>query len=210
MLDRRETAHSGAYKRWLEGSAGRIESNMAEQPDYATISPPEDKPETEYSWRERRAELYRLLKQYGHPRNIEMNQSELGDRYGCDQSRISKDFQKLREYFKKRSGSRAVAETGMLGEKVVEQIIEQARELEDTADDLEAAGDFRSAAKMRERAAKLWSEAQDNQMQFNNFLFDTGQLDEEPDQLEIDMDASDAYMQALKQKHQSDDEGRFE
>jgi hypothetical protein len=183
---------------------------MTDGPDYASISPPDDKPETEYDYIERRAELYRLLKKYGHPRNIEMNQSGLAERYGCDQSSISRDFQKLRSYFKSRAGSRAVAETGMLGEKVVEQIITQARDLEDTADDLEAAGDFRAAAKMRERAANLWSKAQDNQMQFNEFLFDTGHLDEEPDQLEVDVDPSDAYMQALKQKHQSDDEGRFE
>ena len=177
---------------------------MVDHPEYAAITPPDDKPKTEYNWRERRAELFRLLKQYGHPRNIEMNQSELGDRYGVDQSQISKDFKKLREYFKSRSGSRTVAETSMLGEKVIEQIVKQARELEDTADDLEAAGDFRAAAKMRERAATLWSKAQDNQMQFNEFLFDTGQLEEEPDKVEIDMDPSEAYMAALKQMDQNE------
>jgi len=177
---------------------------MDDHPNYAAISPPDAKPETEYNWRERRAELYRLLKEYGHPRNLEMNQSELGRRYGVDQSQISKDFDKLRDYFKARSGDRAVAETGMLGEKVVEEIINQARDMQETADDLEAAGDFRAAAKMRERAANLWSKAQDNQMQFNEFLFDTGHLDEEPDKLEVDMDPSEAYMQSLKQSERSE------
>lgn len=176
------------------------------EPNYAAVTPPEDKAKNEYTYIERRAELYRLLKKYGHPRNIEMNQRELAKRYGVDQSQISKDFDRLRNYIKARSGTRAVAETGMLGEKVVEQIVNHARELETTADDLESAGDFRGAAKMRERAADLWSKAQDNQMQFNDFLFDTGQLDQEPDQIEIDVDPSEAYMAALRQMH--DNEGR--
>lgn len=176
------------------------DSSDSEQPDYASIQPDDSKDKDEYSWRERRAELYRLLKKHGHPRNIEMSQTQLADQYGVDQSMISKDFDRLRKYFNQRSGKRAVGETGLLGEKVIEQIVEQARELEETADDLESAGDFRSAAKMRERAAKLWSQAQDNQMQFNEFLFNIGKLDEEPDKMEIDVDPGEAYMQALKQQ----------
>jgi hypothetical protein len=176
---------------------------MADHPDYAAINPPDDKPESEYNWRERRAELYRLLKQRGHPRNLEVSQYELGRRYGVDQSQISKDFKQLRDYYRARSGDRTVAETKMLGETVIERIVEQARELESTAEDLEAAGDFRAAAKMRERAAGLWSDAQDKQMQFNDFLFDTGELEQEPDKIDVDVSPQEAYMEALRQVDRS-------
>lgn len=169
-------------------------------PEYATISPAEEKDREDYTYIERRAELYRMLKKYGHPRNIEMKQTELAKRYNVDQAQISRDFKRLREYFRARAGDRTIGETEMLGEKVVEEIIDQAQDMKDTAEDLEAAGDFRAAAKMRERAADLWSKAQDNQMQLNEFLFDTGQLEEEPDKVEMDVDPSEAYMQALKQK----------
>jgi hypothetical protein len=178
----------------------------SDQPEYAAISPPSDKPRANYSYVERRAELYRYLKRYGHPRNMEVNQTELASRYDVDQSTISHDFQRLQEYYRERAGDKTVAQTTMLGEKVIEEHTKTARELGEKAEKLEAAGDIRAAGKMREKAADMWAQAQDKRLEFNEFLFDVGELDEEPDRVEIDMDPDEAYMQALKQTSGVDDE----
>ena len=68
---------------------------MSNEPDYRAVNVPEDKPPSEYTYVERRAETLQLIEQAGHPRAI--NQTRLAERYGCDQSNISNDVIVLRE-----------------------------------------------------------------------------------------------------------------
>ena len=67
-----------------------------DHPDYRAIEPPADTPPEEWHWRERRAELLDYITQAGGPENI--TQSRLADRYGVDQSTISRDIDRLGEY----------------------------------------------------------------------------------------------------------------
>lgn len=71
-------------------------SNSSSQPDYDSIDLP-TKPPEDYHYTERRAELLQLIQDRGHPRAI--NQSELAERYGVSQQQISKDLDRLSEYY---------------------------------------------------------------------------------------------------------------
>lgn len=62
------------------------------EPDYSAVELP-SQPRTEYSYVERRAELLQIIEQVGHPSAV--NQTELAERYGVDQSQISRDLDRL-------------------------------------------------------------------------------------------------------------------
>lgn len=70
------------------------------EPDYRTIQPPEDKPREEYTYVERRAELYNMIENVGHYRNLYAKYStrELGRRYGVSYETIRNDVQAINEW----------------------------------------------------------------------------------------------------------------
>lgn len=144
---------------------------------YESIPIPEDKPREEYTYTERRAELYRLVEKKGHPRNIEVSQRELGERYGVSQRTISNDFEKIREYRRKHVGGGAVANTEFVAERAVRDALER--------------GDS--------------DEALELQLKYNRWLFDLGALDESPAKVEVSGDPSEAYMKMLRQAYDADD-----
>lgn len=173
-----------------------------ETPDYAELTPPADRAASEYTWQERRAEIFQLIEEAGHPRNLRRNQNELADRYGVSQQQISKDIKRLREYQKDRAGDWAISTTRWLGDKTVHEIIEHAGKLKDQAQKLEQAGEHSKAAQLRETAANLWSDALNSQMEYNDFLFQLGKLEEAPDEIHISGDAGEAYMSMLREAHE--------
>lgn len=140
-------------------------------PEYANITPPDDIHPHEFSYVQRRAEIYRLIEEAGHPRNLRRSQKELAERYDTTQQNISKDIKRLREYQRVKTGNRAVATTRWLHEKVVTEELEQSN----------------------------WTSALEAQMEYNDFLFKLGQLDEAPDELHVSGDAGEAYMEMLRQ-----------
>lgn len=144
--------------------------------EYENIPIPDDKPREEYTYVERRAELYRLIEKNGHPRNIEVTQAELGKKYGVSQRTISNDFEKLREYRRSRVGERAISSTEFIAEKAVRDAIER--------------GDTDKALKL--------------QLEYNRWLFDLGALEESPDKLEVSGDPGEAYMEMLRQASDAD------
>lgn len=147
-------------------------------PNYAAISPPDDKHPTDYTYVERRAELYRLIEEAGHPHNLERSQDDLADRYGVSQRQISKDIQRLREFEAKHNTDRTKSVTSWLAEKAVMGAVQE--------------GNF-------EKALSL-------QMQYNEFLFDIGELEREATSVELEGDAGQAYMEMLRQAHERAEE----
>jgi murein L,D-transpeptidase YcbB/YkuD len=147
-------------------------------PNYAAMSPPDDKHPKDYSYVERRAELYRLIEEAGHPHNLERSQSDLADRYGVSQRQISKDIQRLREFEAEHNTDRTKSVTSWLAEKAVMQAVQE--------------NDF-------ERALEL-------QMEYNDFLFELGELDREAQGIELQGDAGQAYMEMLRQAHENHEE----
>lgn len=154
-------------------------------PNYAELSPPDDKRPSEYTYIERRSEIYRLIEEAGHPHNLERSQRELADRYDVSQAQISKDVQRLREFEAQHNEERATSVTSWLSEKTVMQHLEAAQKAEEMGDLAEAAEHFQAAM--------------DAQMDYTDFLFKLGQLDEAPTSIEMEGDAAEAYMGMLKQ-----------
>lgn len=70
-------------------------SNGSSLPDYSTLDFP-DKPRTEWHYTHRRAELLQLVREAGHPDDV--NQTELAERYDVSQQQISKDLDRLGEH----------------------------------------------------------------------------------------------------------------
>ena len=147
-------------------------------PDYKAISPKSGKHPSDYSYVERRSEIYRLIEEAGHPHNLERSQQELADRYGVSQRQISKDIQKLREYESEHNDSRTRAVTSWLAEKSVMSAVEK--------------GDFEEAFNL--------------QLKYNEFLFQIGDLDRESTSISIEGDAGNAYMEMLREAHQQQKE----
>jgi len=87
--------------------------------DYDAYQVPEDKPAAEYNHNERRAEILDLMREAGHP--DQLNQTRLAERYGCDQSRISRDFKRLREYIRDSLGTHRHTITDSVYRKAVKQ-----------------------------------------------------------------------------------------
>ena len=67
----------------------------SKKPDYIAVTPG-DKPPTEYTYVERRAELLQQVRDLGHPSAL--NQSEMADRYDVSRQQISKDMDRIAEY----------------------------------------------------------------------------------------------------------------
>lgn len=159
-------------------------------PNYAELAgqAPFDKPPEEYSYIERRAEIYSMIEDAGHPRNLERSQQELADRYGVSQPQISKDLKNIREFEGTHNGTRARAVTGWLAEKTVMKHIEAAKELEE--------------AGMASEAADRFERAMEAQLQYDEYLFEVGALEAAADELRIEGDAGEAYMEMLRQAHE--------
>lgn len=66
------------------------------EPDYAATAIPTDKPRSDYSYVERRADLYQQILDLGHPDHI--NQTEVAQMYDVDQSTVSRDLDRIAEY----------------------------------------------------------------------------------------------------------------
>jgi len=151
-------------------------------PNYAAISPPDEKHPKDYTYVERRAEIYRLIEEAGHPHNLERSQAELGKRYGVSQKQISKDIQRLREFEAEHNSERSKSVTSWLAEKAVMQAVQN--------------DNF-------EKAMKL-------QLKYNEFLFDIGGLERESTTVSIEGDAGQTYMAMLEEAHQKYEDDRRE
>lgn len=92
--------------------------------DYATLPVPSEKPPEEYTWPERRSEIYNLIEEAGHPRNLGRTQEQLGKRYGVSQRQISDDIQAIRDYEAESVGDDVRANTSFVCEKAVRELMD--------------------------------------------------------------------------------------
>jgi DNA-binding transcriptional regulator YdaS (Cro superfamily) len=125
--------------------------------DYATLPIPDDTPPEEYKWPQRRSEIYNLIEEAGHPRNLERTQEQLATRYGVAQPQISDDIQAIREYEAETVGDDVRATTGFVCEKSVRELL--------------SAGEYKAAA--------------DLQMAYFSWLQEAGEEPKVPDRQEV-------------------------
>lgn len=81
----------------MSPGARQESSNGSSSVDYSAVELPdtESKQRAEWHYTQRRAELLQLIREAGHPG--ELNQTELAERYGVSQQQISKDFRRIGE-----------------------------------------------------------------------------------------------------------------
>jgi len=82
---------------------------MTDHPNYRALNASGDKAREEYSYTERRAELYDLIEQAGHYRNLERSTRDLGNRYGVSHETIRNDIQAIHEWKAEHLGEHASA-----------------------------------------------------------------------------------------------------
>jgi hypothetical protein len=129
---------------------------MGDEPNYRATNVPEDKPPSEYSYVERRAETLQLIEEAGHPRAI--SQTRLADRYDVSQGQISQDIDRLRTH---------IVEN--IDETTVDSITETV--YQKSVQELMSNGEYKDAVK----AVESW----------NDWLMDRGKVEKEPDKHEV-------------------------
>ena len=134
---------------------------MSNEPDYRAVNVPEDKPPSEYTYVERRAETLQLIEQAGHPRAI--NQTRLAERYDVSQGQISQDVDRLRSFI-----------VDHIDEDTVDAITETV--YQKSVQELMSNGEYKDAVK----AVESW----------NDWLMDRGKVRKEADKHEIDHSGS--------------------
>lgn len=133
---------------------------MSDSIDYASISIPDGKSPTEYTYTERRAEILSLIEEAGHP--DQLNQTRLADRYGTSQSNISKDFKRLRDYYGKTLGRHRLTISETVYRKAVREYVDR--------------GEFKKAVDVLES--------------WNEWLREEGVREAEPAELAIGLEAA--------------------
>lgn len=98
---------------------------MTDHPNYRALSPAEEKPRTDYTYAERRAELYDAIERAGHYRNLERSTRKLGDRYGVSHTTIRKDIQAILDWKSNHLGENVDAELETLKTKAVQEALEE-------------------------------------------------------------------------------------
>lgn len=133
--------------------------------NYRKIVIPDDKFPHEYTYPERRAEIYRMIERRGHPKNLEYTQRELADRYGVDRSAIWTDIKNLKEFEKRNVGRDEEANTSFLATRAIEDALDN---------------------KEYEKAFNL-------QLEYYEWLFSTGAKEKAADKKKLDIDAETAW-----------------
>lgn len=149
---------------------------MSNEPNYRQLSPPEDKAPDEYSWAERRSELYDMIERAGHYRNLERSQRDLGNRYGVSHTTIRNDIQAINEWMADRLGDDAEAELETLKNRAVQKLIDEGKE---------------------DKAFYLMKN-------YWETLMEAGLKDKATEEVDVNFDPSEAYIAALESK--ADDE----
>lgn len=94
--------------------------------NYANVHIPGHKDPVEYSYTERRAELFQMIVEAGHPDLV--NQSRLAEYYGVDQSTISRDMSHIRDEVEEELADDAKFMTRVVYKKAIRETVEQAKD----------------------------------------------------------------------------------
>lgn len=134
---------------------------MTEHRDYESIDVPENKPPTEYTCGEKRAEIVRLWKESNDPKS-EISPTKLADRYGNVKSTLHDDIEIVKEYLRENIGRDDEVKSDLGFDRSIRNLEEQ--------------GEWYKAAKVRKMK---WE-----------WLQESGHKDKPPDKHEIETEGS--------------------
>ena len=97
---------------------------MSNEPNYAALNPPEDDPPEEWSWADRRAEIFDLIESAGHYRKLQKSQRELARHYDVALSTIQNDIQRVNEFIADHCGEDAKHELETLKNSAIDYYLE--------------------------------------------------------------------------------------
>lgn len=137
------------------------------QTNYRAADVPDDIPASEYSYVQRRAEILELVEEAGHPDAL--TKTRLAERYGVSPAQITKDFKRLRDYIRETLGHQRHAISESLYRKALKEYTDR--------------GEYDKAID----ALESW----------NEWLREEGARDTEPEEQNVNVDASDAYAQLV-------------
>lgn len=101
---------------------------MTNSPNYQRISPPPEKDPTEYTFAERRAELFDMIQRQGGYRNLNKSQRALGERYGVVHRTIQKDIDRILAWKDEHLGEHAESELSLVQGRGVQDYLQAAKE----------------------------------------------------------------------------------
>ena len=96
---------------------------MSQDIDYRTVEVPNETPSEGLSYAQRRAEILQIMQRVGHPRRV--RQADLADRFGVNQSTISRDLDTLAEYIDTTLGDRRTFVSDLVFNRAVEGLLEE-------------------------------------------------------------------------------------
>lgn len=131
--------------------------------DYDSYTVPDETPPAEYNHNERRAEILQLMREAGHP--DQLKQTRLAERYDVDQSRISRDFKRLREHIRENLGARRHSISESLYRKAIKEYIDR--------------GEYDKAIESLES--------------WNEWLREEGARDTEPDETNVNLSTEEQF-----------------
>lgn len=139
--------------------------------DYASVAIPDERETPKWKWQteERRAYLLKKLREHGHPHRIPKSYREIGEEFDVTHPTIVQDFKILREYIEATSGEDARAHTKLVSQKAVQELMEDGN----------------------------WYKALKAQLEFNEWLFEVGDLDREPDKKQVQQQIMSASAESV-------------
>lgn len=102
--------------------------------DYEEVTIPDDKPESDFTWQQRRALIYEDMKNAGHWKALPYTYRQYGERFDTDHTNIVNDIQRLIEYEQERLGDRADTELELVKGKAVSDWLQAAENARKDAD----------------------------------------------------------------------------
>lgn len=143
---------------------------------YYDLDIPEEKDPADYNYRERRAELLKLAIRAGHPDQI--SPTKMAKRYDVVKSTISKDMDRIAEEIHDNLNDDAEMVTSVVYRKSIRELMDR--------------GDYLDAVEVLES--------------WNEWLFDVGEQQKTPEEIDVNANASEAYLEMLKETGAVDDE----
>lgn len=158
---------------------------MSNEPNYREFVPDPDKPRTEYTWRDRRSELYDRIEKVGTWRNLPKSLRALGREYDVAHTTIRNDIDSLLEWEGSHLSDDTEANLSLLEKSASKDLTDAARykrqQAANTDNPEERAKYLKQSAELKQKAYRLARNQLDAHLA-------TGEIERPADKVDLDAD----------------------